>query len=62
MGSSKVWYGGGQPWIHSMFVEVSSGCVTFRLEARASQMINVSIITAVIEINDPMDDRVFHSV
>lgn len=57
-----MWYGGGQPWIHSTLVGVSSGCTTFRLEAKASQIMNVSMITAVIEIRDPMDDRVFHSV
>lgn len=62
MGSSKVWYGGGQPWIHSMLVEVSSGWRTFRLEARASQIIKVSMITATMEISEPMDDKVFHSV
>lgn len=45
-----------------MLVEVSSGCGIFRLEAKASQMMKVSMITAVIEIRDPMDERVFHSV
>lgn len=45
-----------------MFVVVSSGCKTFRFEAKASQMINISMITAVIEISEPMDDIVFHRV
>lgn len=45
-----------------MLVGISSGCETFRLEAKASQMMNVSMITAVIEISEPMEDRVFHSV
>lgn len=45
-----------------MLVGVSSDCRAFRFELRASQMINVSMITAVIEIREPMEDRVFHSV
>lgn len=45
-----------------MFVVISSGCRTFRFEAKASQMINISMITAVIEISEPMDDIVFHRV
>lgn len=57
-----MWYGGGQPWIHSMFVVVSSGCRTFRFDAKASQIINISMITAVIEMSEPMEDMVFHKV
>ena len=57
-----MWYGGGQPWIHSTLVGVSSGCRTFRFDVKASQMMNISIITAVIEINEPMEDMVFHRV
>lgn len=45
-----------------MLVAVSSGCRTFRFDAKASQMMNISMITAVIEISEPMDDIVFHSV
>lgn len=45
-----------------MFVVVSSGCRTLRFDANASQMMNISMITAVIEISEPMDDRVFHRV
>lgn len=45
-----------------MFVAVSSGCRTFRLAEKASQMMNISIITATIEIKEPMEDTVFHSV
>lgn len=45
-----------------MLVEVKCGCGVFRLEAKASQMMNVSMTTAVIEISEPMDDRVFHKV
>lgn len=41
---------------------VSSGCRTLRLDAKASQMINRSMMTAVMEINEPMDDMVFHRV
>lgn len=57
-----MWYGGGQPWIHSMFVAVNSGCRTFRLAEKASQMMNISMITATIEIRDPIEETVFHSV
>lgn len=45
-----------------MLVEVSSNCEIFRFDAKASQMINVNMITAVIEIREPMDDKVFHRV
>lgn len=45
-----------------MLVAVSSGWRTFRLAENASQTMNISIITAVIEINEPIEDRVFHSV
>lgn len=45
-----------------MLVVVSSGCNTFRLDAKASQMMNISIITAVSEIKEPMEDTVFHMV
>lgn len=41
---------------------VSSGCKTFRFDVKASQMMNISMITAVIEISEPMDDIVFHTV
>lgn len=57
-----MWYGGGQPWIHSTLVVVSSGCSTFRFDAKASQIINISMITAVIEISEPIEDIVFHRV
>lgn len=45
-----------------MLVAVSSGCRTFRFDVKASQIINMSMITAVIEINEPIDDIVFHMV
>ncbi len=45
-----------------MLVAVSSGCRTFRFDVRASQMMNISMITAVIEISEPIDDMVFHMV
>jgi len=45
-----------------MLVVVSSGSRIFRFDAKASQMINMSMITAVIEISEPMEDIVFHSV
>lgn len=45
-----------------MFVFVSSGCRAFRLDAKASQMMKISIITAVREINEPIEEMVFHSV
>lgn len=44
-----------------MLVVVSSGCKTLRFEEKASQMMNISMITAVIEIREPMEDKVFHS-
>lgn len=41
---------------------VSSGCRTFRFAAKASQIMNISMITAVIEMSEPMEDMVFHRV
>lgn len=41
---------------------VSSGCSTLRFDAKASQMMNTSMITAVREMSDPTDEIVFHSV
>lgn len=61
-GSSKVWNGGGQPWIHSILVLVSSGWKALRLDAKASQIMKISMITAVIEISDPTEEIVFHRV
>lgn len=57
-----MWYGGGHPWSHSRFVDVSSTTNTSRLEANASQIINTIIITAVREMNEPIDETVFHVV
>lgn len=45
-----------------MLVAVNSGCRTLRFDAKASQIMNISIITAVIEISEPIDDMVFHRV
>ena len=45
-----------------MLVGVSSGCRTFRFDAKASQVMNISMITAVIEIREPMEEIVFHRV
>jgi hypothetical protein len=45
-----------------MFVAVNSGWRTFRLAEKASQMMNISMITATIEIRDPIEETVFHSV
>ncbi len=41
---------------------VSSIIVTFRFDENASQMINIIMITAIREINDPIDEIVFHRV
>lgn len=57
-----MWKGGGQPWSHSTLVLVSSGWKALRLDAKASQMINTSMITAVREISEPTEEIVFHSV
>lgn len=45
-----------------MLVLISSGCRTLRLDAKASQMMNISMITAVIEMREPIEDRTFHKV
>ena len=41
---------------------VNSGWSTFRVAEKASQTMNMSMITAVIEIKEPIEDSVFHSV
>ena len=62
MGSLNVWYGGGHPFSHSRFVVVRSTVKTSRLDANASQIIKIISITAVSEINEPIDEIVFHIV
>lgn len=57
-----MWNGGGQPWIHSTLVLVSSGCRALRLDANASQIMNTSMTTAVREISEPTEEMVFHRV
>lgn len=61
-GSSNVWYGGGHPWSHSILVVVSSITATSRLDAKASQIMKIINITAVSEMNEPIEDTVFHAV
>lgn len=57
-----MWYGGGHPCSHSRFVVVSSTVSTSRFEAKASQIMKIITITAVREINEPIDETVFHIV
>lgn len=57
-----MWYGGGHPCNHSMLVVVSSTIATSRLDAKASQIIKIISITAVSEINDPIEETVFQVV
>lgn len=57
-----MWYGGGQPCSHSTLVVVSSTSATLRFEENASQIINIIITTATIEIRDPIDEIEFHRV
>lgn len=45
-----------------MFVVVNSTVETSRFDAKASHTINTISITAVKEINDPIDETVFHVV
>lgn len=57
-----MWYGGGHPCNHSMLVEVNSTVNTSRLDAKASQIMKIISMTAVNEMNEPMEDTVFHVV
>lgn len=57
-----MWYGGGHPFNHSKFVVVKSTVDTSRLDANASQMMKTINITAVREMNEPIDEMVFHIV
>ena len=57
-----MWYGGGQPCSHSIFVDVSSTDKTSRFVVNASQMMNKNMITATSEIRDPIEEIVFHRV
>ena len=45
-----------------MLVLVSSGWRALRFDAKASQIMNTSMITAVIEMSDPTEEMVFHRV
>ena len=62
VGSSNVCNGGGHPFNHSKFVVVKSIVRTSRLDANASQIMKIISITAVREMNEPMDEMVFHVV
>ena len=57
-----MWYGGGHPFDHSRFVVVRSTVRTSHLDATASQIMKIISITAVREMNEPMDEMVFHVV
>ncbi|KAB0406312.1 hypothetical protein E2I00_007696, partial [Balaenoptera physalus] len=56
VGSSNVLYGGGHPFSHSKFVVVSSTVSTSRLDANASQIMKIIRMTAVNEMNEPIDE------
>lgn len=56
-----MWYGGGHPCSHSMFVEANSTINTSRLAANASQIMNKNIITATKDTSDPIEETVFHN-
>lgn len=45
-----------------MFVVVSSGVEKYRFAVKASQMINIIMMTPTKEINEPMEDTVFQRV
>lgn len=45
-----------------MLVEVNSTVNTSRLDAKASQIMKIISMTAVNEMNEPMEDTVFHVV
>lgn len=62
MASSNVWNGGGHPYSHSRLVDSCSMVETFRFEDNASQIIKTIRITAVSEINEPIDEIMFHVV
>ena len=55
-------YGGGHPFNHSKFVVVKSTVRNSRLDVSASQIMKIISITAVREMNEPMDEMVFHIV
>lgn len=57
MDSSNVWYGGGHRFHHSRFAVVKS-----HFDANASQIMMIINITAVSEMNEPIDEIVFHIV
>lgn len=54
--------GGGHPCSHSRFVLVSSTADTSRFDANASQIMKIINITAVSEMNEPIEEIVFHAV
>lgn len=62
IGSSWVWYGGGQPYSHSGFEDTSVVGVGVRLAVSASQIIKVMIIAPAIEIKEPTEEAAFHNV
>lgn len=62
VGSSKVWWGGGEPWSHSRFETISSTERTSRFEEKASQTMNKNKNTAITEIAEPIEERMFQAV
>ena len=62
VGSSNVWYGGGHSFNHSKFVVVKYTVKTSHLDVNTSQIMKIISITAVKEINEPMDKMVVHIV
>lgn len=61
-GVVKVWFGGGQPWVHSCSFLSVWVVIVFCFFVNASQISPISIIVPIIEIIDPSDDMLFHSV
>lgn len=59
VGSSNVWYGGRHPFNHSSLVVVKSTVKTSCFVANASQIVKTITITAVKEMNEPIDEIVF---
>lgn len=62
MDSSNVWYGGGHRFHHSRFAVVKSTLKTSHFDANASQVMMIINITAVSEMNESIDEIVFHIV
>jgi hypothetical protein len=51
---------GGEEFFHSKDEDKKNILISFRLDLKASQIINIKIIRLIREIKDPIEEIIFH--